>query len=920
MGKLESEHKPEEETEIAVEPLQSPDIVTQENDQKSGDLLSGTKPRSRRVVRWLRATIQTPEWLSAPWNAPLTGFICAIIIPLVSILLSLLLKQIVLTFVFPATLIVIAIIIVAFFWGTGPGLLATLWGTVLFNLVILSPQYSLNLNTFQDIFETCFLLAIGIFMSLVTSRIEGVRQEAVAAHLEIEKLVKQLEVEKEAQSQAQQIVTERASEIEAIFEAIADGVYVYDSHGRLMRTNSAAVTFNQLLDQAEYRATTYGERILSFNARDINGQPLEYANLPLIRVLRGEVMTGSLITDTLMLEQNGSDILLNISGAPMRDDKGQILGAVIVSRDITKLRNLELRTHEALNALLAMTQLIGQGFEHANGSGNENPAQAGLATQNVATRIAVLTRAFLGCERLSFSIVEPETGIMRPLAVTGLSAEQEQQWWKEQRQQESRLADSPDQPFVQRLQAHEVVLLDMTQPPWNAAPNPYGIRTMLIAPMSTGERLVGLLTLDYGGAEHEYTSDELELAGAAAKLVGTIIEREQLLHQQAELLASNQRMAELIGLSHDAIITRTPESVITYWNRGAERLYGWTEQEAMGQGSHDLLQTRFPLSREVTDNLLALHGQWEGQLTHTRRDGTQVIVESRQVLLRDTSGQPTALLEINRDITERDRIQREREEARANELALRRANKRMDEFLGIVSHELRTPLTTIKGNVQLAKFRIRASLREVPKNMEALRDMLEEIQMMLDRAERQANVQNRMVSDLLDISRLQADKLELRLVPCDLAAIVLETVEDQRITTLKHTVHLEIPEGETVQVVADPERIGQVLSNFITNALKYSQEGHPVFVRLQIDESKACVSVQDEGPGLTTAEQEQIWDRFYQVQGIKRQRGSSVGLGLGLHISRAIIDQHQGQIGVESTKGEGSTFWFTLPLDGVDSE
>ncbi len=179
-----------------------------------------------------------------------------------------------------------------------------------------------------------------------------------------------------------------------------------------------------------------------------------------------------------------------------------------------------------------------------------------------------------------------------------------------------------------------------------------------------------------------------------------------------------------------------------------------------------------------------------------------MIVESRQVILKDESGQPTAILEINRDITERDRMQREREEARANELALREANRRMDEFLGIVSHELRTPLTTIKGNVQLARLRLRTSLREVPANLEVLRNMLEEVQLMLERAERQANVQNRMVSDLLDISRLQADKLELRLVPCDLTTIVLEMVEDQRSTTLKRVIHLEMPEGITVPVNA----------------------------------------------------------------------------------------------------------------------
>jgi len=288
------------------------------------------------------------------------------------------------------------------------------------------------------------------------------------------------------------------------------------------------------------------------------------------------------------------------------------------------------------------------------------------------------------------------------------------------------------------------------------------------------------------------------------------------------------------------------------------------------------------------------------------------------VLLKDDSGQPTAILEINRDITERERMQREQEEARANELALREANRRMDEFLGIISHELRTPLTTIKGNVQLARLRLRTSLKEVPANKDVLRSMLEEVQMMLERAERQTNVQNRMVSDLLDISRLQADKLELRQVPCDLAPIVNEMVADQRSTTLKRAIYLEMLEGETAPVIADPERISQVLSNYLTNALKYSQESRPVVVQLKKEENMVRVSVQDEGPGLTPSEQEQVWERFYQVEGIKRQRGSSVGLGLGLYICRAIIEEHQGEVGVESTKGEGSTFWFTLPLADPD--
>src|SRR5579872_3436718 len=98
------------------------------------------------------------------------------------------------------------------------------------------------------------------------------------------------------------------------------------------------------------------------------------------------------------------------------------------------------------------------------------------------------------------------------------------------------------------------------------------------------------------------------------------------------LRVMNSHLADLIALAHDAILVRDPESIIIFWNQGAEQLYGWSAQEAIGKVSHELLQTRFPQSHEVTDMVLGQWGRWEGQLTHTRRDGAQVIVESRQVL------------------------------------------------------------------------------------------------------------------------------------------------------------------------------------------------------------------------------------------------------------------------------------------------
>ncbi|HEY6409895.1 MAG TPA: ATP-binding protein, partial [Ktedonobacteraceae bacterium] len=736
--------------------------------------------------------------------------------------------------------------------------------------------------------------------------------EQVLSRKRIEELVAQLEAEKKSLREAQQQASDRASEVEAILEAIVDGIFVYDAEAHLLRTNAAAQAFNPFSRQVDYLARPFPDRFSSFLLRDKDGKALETSNLPIMRVLRGETLIGSRTVDIIMRHPGGTDIFLNASGAPVRDGSGQMRGGVVVMRDVTERRHIEQRTLEAFQALLAMAQLIGQEPEETFTTEDETREQTGQAAREFAQRLAENTRRFLDCQRLSISIVEPGTEILRPLAVVGLSLEQEHQWWAEQ--QGSRLVESPNQSLVQRLQSHEVVLFDMAHPPWNTYPNPYGIRTMLLAPMSIGDRLVGLLSLDYGGVEHVYTPEERALAGAAANLTATIIERDQLLRQQAALRLHNQRMAELITLAYDAIIVRTPASGIIAWNQGAEQLYGWTEQETVGQVSHELLQTVFPHSREVTDDLLALYGQWEGQLSHTRRDGTQVLVESRQVLVRDEEGVHTAILEIDRDITERERMQREREEARATELALRETNQRMDEFLGIVSHELRTPLTTIKGNVQLARLRLRGSLRHVPANNDVLQSTLAEVQLMLERAERQVNVQNRLVGDLLDISRLQVDKLELRLLPQDLAVIVREMVEDQRSATSTRTIHLDMAEGETVPVIADAERIGQVLGNYLTNALKYSPADRPVYVQLKKEDHLARVSVRDEGPGLNPSEQEHIWEQYYQAEGIKRQRGSSVGLGLGLYICGAIVKQHQGEVGIESTKGEGSTFWFTLPL------
>ncbi|GAC1367142.1 MAG: hypothetical protein NVS2B12_26740 [Ktedonobacteraceae bacterium] len=285
-------------------------------------------------------------------------------------------------------------------------------------------------------------------------------------------------------------------------------------------------------------------------------------------------------------------------------------------------------------------------------------------------------------------------------------------------------------------------------------------------------------------------------------------------------------------------------------------------------------------------------------------DKRRAQVEVSGAPLRDSDGSIVGGVTIYRDVTLR----------RRSESALFEVNQRMDEFLSIASHEIRTPLTTINGNIQLARRRVKALFPPAPTGAD-YPDKLTFIQELLERAERQVRVQNRLVGDLLDVSRIQSNHLELNVKSHDLLVIVRNAVEDQRAASPNREILLEDEHAHSaIPVEVDADRIGQVVINFLTNALKYAPSDRPVVVRVGLEAVSARVSVCDEGPGIPVPLQEQIWQRFYRVPGIVAHGGGGAGLGLGLHICRTIVELHNGQIGVQSKPGAGSTFWFTLPL------
>jgi len=231
------------------------------------------------------------------------------------------------------------------------------------------------------------------------------------------------------------------------------------------------------------------------------------------------------------------------------------------------------------------------------------------------------------------------------------------------------------------------------------------------------------------------------------------------------------------------------------------------------------------------------------------------------------------------------------------EEALRESEARKDEFISMASHELKTPLTSLKGFTNLLQRRLAKQ-----GDKQALH--------FLARMEEQLDKLTKLVSDLLDVTKMQTGKLEFREERFFLNELVRETLENLQGTTETH--HLQLEEVTDVQVPGDKDRLGQVLINLLTNAIKYSPEADTVIVRVSADEHNAIVSVQDFGIGIAETHQEKIFERFYQVNDDTEK--TFRGLGIGLYISSQIVRGHHGRLWVESAKGAGATFYVTLPL------
>ncbi|HEU5380367.1 MAG TPA: PAS domain S-box protein [Ktedonobacteraceae bacterium] len=301
--------------------------------------------------------------------------------------------------------------------------------------------------------------------------------------------------------------------------------------------------------------------------------------------------------------------------------------------------------------------------------------------------------------------------------------------------------------------------------------------------------------------------------------------------------------------------------------------------------------------QQAREELLATGTYLPFEKIYHTREGKQVPVLVGGTLMHPEHASSSRILSFALDLTAQKELERQAQF-----------------FLSMTSHELKTPLTALKGMFQLLQRKEQRLLSTVPNLKPETRDFLEALSDRLADAARQVDLQTRFINDLLDVSQIQTNTLHVEMQRCDVLSIVKTTIADLRMTVPEHTLQLVLPEQTTVSVLADPDRLRQVLTNYVTNALRYSKPSLPIVIGVALQENHVRVWVRDQGPGLTAEAKAQIWQRYRQVKSTPIQSVDlGKGLGLGLYICQMLIAQHHGEVGVESTPGEGSTFWFTLP-------
>ncbi len=364
-------------------------------------------------------------------------------------------------------------------------------------------------------------------------------------------------------------------------------------------------------------------------------------------------------------------------------------------------------------------------------------------------------------------------------------------------------------------------------------------------------------------------------------------------------VAERTQQASLLDLTHDTIFVRDMSDVITYWNRGAQELYGRRSDEALGKRADQLLQTVFPMPLEEIRAELLRTGRWEGELDNKRADGTPVAVSSRWSLQRDPRGQPLAILCTNNDITERKRRERDirtlNEDLEKRTSQLQASNQELEAFAYSISHDLRAPLRHMVGYTELLQKGASPDLDQ--KNRRYM-------MLILESAKRMGNL----IDDLLAFSRI--GRAEARKTLVSLEQLVTEAVREAQPETVGRNIAWAL--GTFPDVYADRSMLRVALVNLVSNAVKFTRTRQRAAIEMGCADGKddeTVVFIRDNGVGFDMKYSHKLFGVFQRLH----QTEAFEGTGIGLATVQRIIHRHGGRVWAEGAVGTGATFYFSVP-------
>jgi PAS domain S-box-containing protein len=379
------------------------------------------------------------------------------------------------------------------------------------------------------------------------------------------------------------------------------------------------------------------------------------------------------------------------------------------------------------------------------------------------------------------------------------------------------------------------------------------------------------------------------------------VERELLRSRdelKKEVLVRTQQ-ASLLNLTHDTIFVRDMNDIIIYWNRGAQELYGWTEEQAVGKRSHDLLRTIFPSPIEKIQAEFLSADRWEGELEHTKADGTGVVVASRWSLQRNEQHNPVAILETNNDITHRRRGEEEvrklNQELGKRTTELEAINKELEAFAYSISHDLRAPLRHMVGFTELLQ---KSAFSVV--DQKGRRYMM----MILESAKRMGML----IDDLLAFSRI--GRAETRESVVSLEQLVKEVQSEVLQETDGRNITWKV--GPLPELYGDRSMLKLVLVNLVSNAIKFTRTRPQPEIEIGCTEKRndgAVVFIRDNGVGFDMKYMNKLFGVFQRLHRAEEFEGT----GIGLATVQRIIHRHGGQVWAEGFVDRGATFFFSVP-------